>query len=95
MKEELQKLLGDTYQKGYDNIPTNLLPIHENIADCRIDWPNDGTSTLVYYMVKRDENGVNINPDGNVTTKYSKCSECGKHWKSKTQYGKTTYSVVK
>ena len=62
--------------------------------DCRfIDHP--GTSTLAYYFPIYDKNGVNINPDMNVSTSSLECLTCGKKWKRKTQLGKTTYEELK
>jgi len=50
-----------------------------------------GMTTLVGYIPIYDKNGVNINPDGNITTRYIHCSTCKKNWTAKTQYDKTTY----
>lgn len=64
----------------------NQYPTHVDVKDCKLDWTNNGMITSVYYIPKYDENGFNINPDGNVTMKYATCSECGKTWEAKTQY---------
>lgn len=48
-------------------------------------------TTLVGFIPIYDKNGVNTNPDGNVTTQYISCQTCKKNWITKTQYDKTTF----
>ena len=62
--------------------------------DCRfIDYP--GSSTLAYYPPIYDKNGVNTNPDRNISTFRIECLTCGKMWKGTTQLGETTYESTK
>ena len=53
-----------------------------------------GQSTYAYYFPIYDKNGVNINPDRNITTSTLKCLTCNKMWKSTSQLGLTTYEEV-
>ena len=44
------------------------------------------TTTAAYYPpIYKD--GVNINPDGNITTHYCQCCNCGYEFIYATQYG--------
>ena len=54
-----------------------------------------GSSTAAYYPPIYDKNGVNTNPDKNITTSALECLTCGKRWKCKTQLGETIYVEVK
>ena len=45
------------------------------------------TRTAVYYPPVW-ENGVNLNPDGNVTTTLYTCGKCGFNFSAQYQYGK-------
>ena len=66
-----------------------------------ITCPNCGAShyiehfshcTAVYYPpVYKD--GVNTNPDGNVTTTYCTCYECNHNFKVEFQYGEIVNSI--
>ena len=53
------------------------------------------STTSAYYPPIYDKNGVNTNPDRNITTFAVECLTCGKMWKGKTQLGETTYEEVK
>lgn len=53
-----------------------------------------GQSTLAYYPSIYDKNGVNTNPDRNITTFTLKCLTCDKMWKCASQLGLTTYEEV-
>ena len=62
--------------------------------DCRfIDC--GGTSTLAYYAPIYDKNGVNVNPDRNITTSVLVCLTCGKRWSCVSQLDETVYTEVK
>ena len=62
--------------------------------DCRI-LNHGGSTTLAYYPPIYDKNGVNINPDKNITTSILECLTCGKMWKCKTQLDEPTYIEIK
>lgn len=62
--------------------------------DCRF-LNHGGSTTSAYYPPIYDKNGVNTNPDMNITTSALKCLTCGKRWRGKTQLGKTTYEEMK
>lgn len=61
--------------------------------DCRFQTGFTVT-TAAYYPAIYDKNGVNVNPDGNMTTSEVTCSVCGKSWVSNTRYGKTEYKEI-
>ena len=46
--------------------------------------------TLVYYMPIYDKNGVNTNPDRNITTTNYYCINCLKQYTVASQYGTET-----
>lgn len=63
----------------------------ENIKcpNCRKSYFSERycTTTAVYYPpVYKD--GININPDGNITTHYCCCLNCGNEFSYATRYGK-------
>ena len=51
-------------------------------------------TTAMHYTPVFDKHGINLNPDGNVTSSSVKCSTCSKEWTSSTQFGKTTFKEV-
>jgi len=51
-------------------------------------------TTAMYFTPVYDKNGVNVNPDGNITSSTVSCVTCHKKWKTSTQYGETTYEEV-
>lgn len=59
--------------------------------DCRFMY-SGGSTTRMYFDPIYDKNGVNINPDGNITTSTVKCITCNTSWHAHTQYGKTTFT---
>ena len=59
--------------------------------DCRFSYGMSST-TCMYFDPIYDKNGVNINPDGNITTGSVHCSTCNTSWHTHTQYGKTTFT---
>lgn len=52
------------------------------------------TTTCGYYPPVYDKNGVNTNPDGNITTYRVKCNTCKKRWTAFSQFGKVTYDEI-
>jgi len=62
--------------------------------DCRF-IESLGSTTLAYYPPIYDKNGVNTNPDMNITTSALECLTCGKRWSGISQLGETTYEEVK
>jgi hypothetical protein len=40
-------------------------------------------TTLAYFPPQYDENGVNTNPDRNITTRSWQCLECGNRYRTK------------
>lgn len=62
----------------------------------KVECPNCGainyymecyqTCTAMYYP-SIYENGVNINPDGNITTTVCRCRKCNKIFSYQTRYG--------
>lgn len=45
------------------------------------------TVTAAYYAPVYDENGINVNPDRNVTTTQWTCTKCGTNYTTKTVLG--------
>lgn len=43
--------------------------------------------TAAYYVPVYDENGVNVNPDRNITTTSWTCAKCGENYTTKTILG--------
>ena len=62
--------------------------------DCKFTNHRSYT-TSAYYPPIYDKNGVNTNPDGNITTSTLKCLTCGKKWNCTSQFNLTTYEEVK
>jgi len=52
-------------------------------------------TTSAYYPPIYDKNGVNTNPDMNITTSALECLTCGKRWSGISQLGETVYIEVK
>jgi len=48
-------------------------------------------TTSMYFTPVYDKNGVNINPDGNITRRNVSCVTCHKKWTATTQFGDTEY----
>lgn len=61
--------------------------------DCRFVYGYT-TTTCMYYAPIYDKNGVNTNPDGNITSGRVKCTTCNTSWYSSTQYGKSTFTDI-
>jgi hypothetical protein len=55
--------------------------------DCMITSNGPSTTTMAYYPPVYDKNGVNTNPDMNVTTHHQRCISCGKTWIEEWQNG--------
>jgi ssDNA-binding Zn-finger/Zn-ribbon topoisomerase 1 len=51
-------------------------------------------TTLVYYPPIYDENGININPDANKTTRNYRCLECGIDFVEITRNGQIVHACV-
>lgn len=51
-------------------------------------------TTAMYFTPIYDKNGVNTNPDGNITSSKVSCVTCHRKWHTSTQYGETTYEEV-
>lgn len=49
-----------------------------------------GNVTLAYYIPIYDKNGVNTNPDRNITTTKYYCINCQKQYTVSSQYGSET-----
>ena len=60
--------------------------------DCRFSYGPSST-TAAYYAPIYDKNGVNVNPDGNVTRGSVTCSVCGRAWDTVTQFGQTRFDL--
>ena len=58
--------------------------------DCRL-VEEPGYTTAAYYPPIYNKNGVNINPDRNVTTSYVYCEYCKKKWRKEAILGNSTY----
>lgn len=54
--------------------------------DCMIAI-SSGVQTLTHYPTHYNSNGVNINPDMNITYENKRCLSCGKGWTEKWQNG--------
>ena len=48
----------------------------------------------MYFQPIYDENGVNINPDGNTTAFGISCVSCQKEWTGKSCLDVTTYEEI-
>jgi len=60
-------------------------------SECRFVEEGPSLSTDVYYPPVYDKHGVNVNPDGNITSGTIRCTVCNKSWAYSSQYGKTEY----
>ena len=54
----------------------------------------DVTRTCMYFPPIYDENGVNINPDGNTTAFGISCVSCHKEWTGKSCLDVTTHEEI-
>jgi len=61
--------------------------------DCKFT-KSGGMSTLAYYPPMYNKDGVNINPDRNITYFSVSCKTCGKQWSGQSQLGETIYEVL-
>ena len=61
--------------------------------ECRIQFGHSMT-TCMYYPPIYDKNGMNINPDANITSGDCRCTTCGKTWGYSTRLGETTYKEI-
>jgi hypothetical protein len=61
--------------------------------DCRYAVGLEMTTSL-YYPPAYNKEGVNINPDGNITSGEMTCSTCNKKWRYSIQFGETTFQEV-
>lgn len=55
--------------------------------DCMITSNGPGMSTMAYYPPVYNKEGINTNPDMNITTTPQRCLSCGKTWTEKWQNG--------
>lgn len=55
--------------------------------DCMITENGPCTQTLAYYPPIYNKQGVNTNPDMNITTRPIRCLSCGKSWEERWQNG--------
>lgn len=55
--------------------------------DCAITSDGPGSVTMAYYPPVYNAQGVNINPDMNITTTPQRCLSCGKKWTEQWQNG--------
>lgn len=62
---------------------------------CRLRETSIGSTTCLYYPPVYDGNGINTNPDMNVTSSRIKCDTCGKEFIKAVQGGETTYEELK
>lgn len=51
-----------------------------------------GSTTCAYYPPIYNKQGVNINPDANITTGKCVCITCNKEWQYKTQFETTEFT---
>lgn len=55
--------------------------------DCMITEDGPGMTTMAYYPPVYNKQGVNTNPDMNITTYPRRCLACGKSWTEQWQNG--------
>jgi len=55
--------------------------------DCMITEDGPGNTTMAYYPPVYNKEGVNTNPDMNITTRPQRCLSCGKSWTERYQNG--------
>ena len=48
--------------------------------DCMITENGPSMSTAAYYPPVYNKQGINVNPDMNITTHHRRCLSCGKTW---------------
>lgn len=90
-KEEFNKVLDDvidTIKQISGNIKDNK-EIELKCPKCNSLGPlsQGGSMTTAVYYQPRIVNGVNMNPDGNITTTEFTCEKCGCKFIAKFQYG--------
>lgn len=54
--------------------------------DCMIQGEG-GSTTCTYYPPIINAQGVNVNPDMNITSYHKRCLSCGKSWTERWQNG--------
>lgn len=62
-------------------------------GECRVEELGSRT-TAMYFPPIYDKNGVNINPDRNITSGSMRCNTCGKKWHYSSCAGVTEYQEV-
>lgn len=55
--------------------------------DCMITEDGPSTRTCAYYAPIYNKQGVNTNPDMNISTHPRRCLSCGKSWTEQWQNG--------
>ena len=55
--------------------------------DCLITEDGPSMTTCAYYPPVYNKQGVNVNPDMNITTRPCRCLSCGKSWTERWQNG--------
>ncbi len=55
--------------------------------DCMIQENGPSTTTSMFYPSTYNKQGVNLNPDMNITTNNKRCLSCGKSWSERWQNG--------
>jgi hypothetical protein len=63
-----------------------------NGIGCVLRQEGASCTTLAYYPPVY-ENGININPDKNITYSEMRCNTCGKTFSVSTQNGVSTFSA--
>lgn len=69
------------------------LPNKDCQQDCRFQ-AGLATTTCMYFAPIFDKNGVNLNPDGNITSQMIVCTTCNKKWLSTTRFNETTFEEI-
>lgn len=55
--------------------------------DCMITANGPSMTTAMHFPPVYNKQGVNMNPDMNITTKSVRCLSCGKSWSERWQNG--------
>ncbi len=55
--------------------------------DCMITETGPGMTTMAHYPPVYNKQGINMNPDMNITTQQRRCLSCGKSWTESYQNG--------
>lgn len=61
--------------------------------ECRFSC-SPSLTTAMYYHPIYDKNGVNVNPDMNISSREVSCLVCHRSWYETSRNGETTFKLI-